>query len=212
MIPRRREPDHFRDDREDENGVCKPSCDERRPETLGRPFTQPEYPDSWCTPHGGGPDIELYDLIDYTLQVGNTGIKFVAGLTGWRESDGTARFIPGACDAAFRRAASTLAWMALVSGQTFQFLRFSLHLSIAQTAALVGETESTVEDWEDGSLPVAVSPWQCLADAALKADGRAGIAYTPLPAPDFRPRMIRIWPDIPYPVIIPPPPPPPCPC
>ena len=197
-MPVRREPDHFRDDREDERGVCR---EEGRPETFGHRHTHPEYPDSWCEPHGGGPDIELYDLIDYTLQVGNTGIKFVAGLTGWRESDGTARFIPGACAAAFRRAASTLAWMALVSGQTFQFLRLSLNLTIAQTAVLVGETDSTVEDWEDGSLPVQVSPWQTLADAALKADMRAGIAYTPLPAPDFRPRTIRIFPDIPYPAI-----------
>src|ERR1039458_8923225 len=64
-----------------------------------------------CDTPGGQPDIELYDLIDFTMQVGNTGLNFVAGLTGWRERDGTALFITGATSAAYRRAASTLAQM-----------------------------------------------------------------------------------------------------
>jgi hypothetical protein len=211
--PRRFEPDQQRDDT-DRGPDCVPD-EGRHPDfRLGDdPFArhhelQPVPP--FCEfPEGPrSPDIELYDLIDYTVQVGTTGINFVAGLTGWRESDGTALFIPGAVDAAVRRAASTLAWMALISGQTFQFLRLSLGLSVDQTAELVGVTPSTITDWEDGTLPVGVQSWQCLADAALKADGRAGITYTPLPAPDFRPRTIRIFPDVPG---APQPPAPPCP-
>jgi hypothetical protein len=172
-------------------------------------------------PHGhppflGGPtstpDIELYDLIDFSMQVGDTGIVFVAGLTGWREADGSARFLPGAQAAAYRRAASTLAQMALVSGQTFQFLRLALNLSVAQAATLCGETESTITDWEDGTLPVPVSPWQCIADAAASADQRAGITWTALPSVNLRPRRIRIYPDIPYPGVKLPPPNPCQPC
>jgi DNA-binding transcriptional regulator YiaG len=210
------EPDHYRDEREPDE--CNPREDHdhdhrREPELLGYPdpsrdFHFPFNPEPWVRP-GGLPDIELYDLIDFTMQVGNTGINFVAGLTGWRESDGTARFIPGAQEAAYRRAASTLAWMSLISGATFQFLRLALNLSVDQAAVLCGETPSTITDWEDGTLPVPVSPWQTMADAALKADSRAGITVTPLPAPNFRPRLIRIYPDIPYPVVVPPPA---CPC
>src|SRR5208282_456322 len=82
----------------------------------------------------GLPDIELYDLIDFTMPVGTLGIKFVAGLTGWRESNGTALFFPGAIAAAYRRAASTLAFMMLVNGQTFMFMRQAIDLTTAQAA------------------------------------------------------------------------------
>ena len=146
----------------------------------------------------GWPDIELYDLIDFSMQVGTTGIVFVAGLTGWRESNGTALFVPGAIEAAYRRAASTLAWMALVHGQTFQFLRVAQNLSTAQAATLCGVPPSVVSYWEDGTTPVPVSCWQSMADSACKADMRAGITVTPLPYTDMRPRRIRIYPDVPF--------------
>ncbi len=146
----------------------------------------------------GAPDIELYTLIDFQMPVGNTGIIFVAGLTGFRESDGSALFIPGAVAAAFRRAASTLAHMALVSGQTFQFLRLAQNMTTAQAAALCGVPESEVTDWEDGTTPVPPSCWQTLADAAAAADQRQGIMWTALPNVDLRPRTIRIFPDVPY--------------
>ena len=133
------------------------------------------------------------------MPVGNTGIVFVAGLTGFRESDGSAQFIPGATAAAYRRAASTLAHMALVNGQTFQFLRLAQNLSTAQAATLCGVTESEITDWEDGTTPVPPSSWQTMADSAAKADQRAGIMWTALPNVDLRPRKIRVFPDIPYP-------------
>ena len=203
--PRRQEPDHFRDDREQ---GCEP--DDREGPPSERHHFHPPDDSPTCAPQGGEADIELYDLIDFSMQVGNTGIVFVAGLTGWRESDGTARFITGAVDAAYRRAASTLAFMALISGQTFQFLRLTRDLTTAQAATLCGVTESEVIDWEDGSVPVPVSSWQYMADACTAADQRAGITWTPLPAPDFRPRKIRIYPDVPMPWTPPPPPCDPC--
>ena len=159
----------------------------------------------------GLPDIELYDLIDFTMPVGTLGIKFVAGLTGWRESNGTALFVPGAIAAAYRRAASTLAFMMLVNGQTFQFMRQAIDLTTAQAATLCGVSPSEVSDWEDGTLPVPVSCWQAMADAACKADMRAGIVWTALPFVDLRPRVIRIYPDVPLPPQ-PRPCPPPRPC
>jgi hypothetical protein len=145
----------------------------------------------------GWPDIELYDLIDFSMPVGQTGLVFVAGLTGWRESNGTALFVPGAIEAAYRRAASTLAFMALVHGQTFMFLRLAQNMSTVQAAALCGVSPSEVSDWEDGTLPVPVSCWQSMADSACKADMRAGITVTPLPYIDMRPRNIRVYPDVP---------------
>jgi hypothetical protein len=147
----------------------------------------------------GWPDIELYDLIDFTMSVGTTGIKFVAGLTGWRESNGTALFFPGAIEAAYRRAASTLAFMMLVNGQTFQFMRYAQNLSTAEAATLCGVSPSEITAWEAGTIPVPVSCWQAMADAACKADMRAGIVWTALPAVNLRPRTIRVYPDIPMP-------------
>jgi DNA-binding transcriptional regulator YdaS (Cro superfamily) len=146
----------------------------------------------------GWPDIELYDLIDFSMPVGQTGIVFVAALTGWRESNGTALFVPEAIEAAYRRAASTLAFMALANGPTFQFIRYSQHMSTAQAATLCGASPSDVTNWESGRVPVPVSCWQAMADAATKADMRASISWTPLPNADMRPRTIRIYPDIPF--------------
>lgn len=207
--PRRQEPDHFQNDSEDRD---EHDCEDEDPPSQRPHYHHESPPESHFGWHGhsGNPDIELYDLIDFSMPVGNTGIVFVAGLTGWRESDGTARFILGAVPAAYRRAASTLAWMSLINGQTFQFLRLSLNLTTAQAAVLCGESEGTVISWENGAPPIPVSPWQCLADAALTADQRAGITVTPLPAPDYRPRKIRVYPDIPGPPQPPPVPPRPC--
>ena len=146
----------------------------------------------------GWPDIELFDIIDFTMPVGQTGIKFVAELTGWRESNGTALFVPGAIEAAFRRAASTLAFMMLVNGQTFQFMRQAHHMSTAQAATLCGVSPSDVTNWEAGRVPVPVTCWQAMADSACKADMRAGITWTALPTIDLRPRVIRVYPDIPF--------------
>ena len=146
----------------------------------------------------GWPDIELYDLIDFSMPVGQTGLVFVAGLTGWRESNGTALFVPGAIEAAFRRAASTLAFMALVGGQTFQFMRYAQHMSVTQAASLCGVSPSEVTDWEAGRVPVPVTCWQSMADSAAHADMRAGISCTVPQGIDMRARTIRIYPDIPF--------------
>lgn len=194
MKPRRFEPDHYQDPNEDNS--CQPP---EPPPSSGHHISDlPPYPPTGQT-SGRSPDIELYDLIDFSMPVGNTGIVFVAGLTGFRESDGSAQFIPGATAAAYRRAASTLAHMALVNGQTFQFLRLAQNLSTAQAATLCGVTESEITDWEDGTTPVPPSSWQTMADSAAKADQRAGIMWTALPNVDLRPRKIRVFPDIPYP-------------
>lgn len=202
MKPRPQEPDHYRTDNDLQD--CNPP--EPPPSEPGHHHHSYHPPTGQVS--GRSPDIELYDLIDFSMPVGNTGIVFVAGLTGFRESDGTAQFIPGATAAAYRRAASTLAHMALVSGQTFQFLRLSQNMSTAQAATLCGVAESEVTDWEDGTTPVPPSAWQTMADAVTAADQRAGIMWTALPMVDLRPRRIRVYPDIPYPGQILPPSPP----
>jgi DNA-binding transcriptional regulator YiaG len=197
VSPRRFEPDKY--------AVPQPPGEdcERRDERHDhdphhRELSGPVYPPTGQCGPVIQPDIELYDLIDYSMPVGNTGIVFVAGLTGFRESDGTAQFITGAVAAAYRRAASTLAQMALVSGPTFQFMRLAENLSTAQAAALAGVSESEVTDWEDGTTPVPPSSWQSMADYAAQQDMRAGITWTALPAVNLRPRTIRVYPDVPY--------------
>lgn len=198
MKPVRFEPDHYQDPRDTEE--CQPAPE---PPCFPGPghlhhLHPPGYPPLGGVGYGQNPDIELYDLIDFSMPVGNTGIVFVAGLTGFRESDGTARFIVGATAAAYRRAASTLAQMSLVAGSTFQFMRLAENLSPAQAAVLCGVPESIITDWEDGTTPVPPSSWQTMADVAAKADMRAGIIWTALPNVDLRPRRIRIYPDVPY--------------
>lgn len=189
-----------------DGGVANPGVGEHYPYQRPYPYNPP-----CAVLHGDGPDIERYALIDFTMQVGNTGINFVAGLTGWRESDGSALFLPGATDAAFRRAASTLAFMSLVSGQTFLFLRTAQNLTQAQAATICGVSVGTIASWENGLTPVIITAWQTLADMACKADQRAGITWTAAAPVSFRPRTIRIYPDIPYKAPPPPPPCPPCP-
>ncbi len=197
MKPRQFEPDHYRNEAQDP-GDCEPPSKPPCAQFERREFE----PGGGQLPLGGtgySPDIELYDLIDFSMPVGNTGIVFVAGLTGFRESDGSAQFIPGATAAAYRRAASTLGHMALVNGQTFQFIRLALNMSTSQAATLCGVQESEITDWEDGSTPVPATSWQVMADAAAAADQRQGIMWTALPTVDLRPRTIRIFPDVPMP-------------
>lgn len=140
-------------------------------------------------------DVGTLDLIDYEIQVGRTGIIFVAALDGVYNPDDTATFEPLHIEWARHRAASQLACMGLVRGDTFQFLRESVPMSVADAAVLVGYTSGDVTAWEAGAT-VPVSAWQAMADYCCILDHRLGVTQMAV-QPDFRPRRIRITPNVP---------------
>lgn len=159
-----------------------------------------------CTPDV--PDIE-YLLVDFEMPVGQTGIVFVAALEARLMSWGPV-FQTVATLAAYRRAASTLAHMALISGATFEFMRQAIEFSTAQAGAFVGVSEATVQAWEAGTEPVPTNIWYLFADYVCAKDGREFCPYLTLPEQDFRARRIRVYPDVPRTGT--PQPPPDCPC
>lgn len=141
-------------------------------------------------------DIGYLKLIDYEVPVGNTGIIFVATLSGGMTPDGVALLEPIQIEWAYHRAASQLAFMGLINGDTFAFLRSSIPMTVADVATLVGYPIGDVQDWEAGVEPVPVPAWQIVADKCCQIDYRPWVTQIPV-APDFRPRRIRIHPDIP---------------
>ena len=137
-------------------------------------------------------------LVDYEMPVGNTGIVFVAALEAQMASWGPV-FSTVSTQAAYRRAGSTLAHMALVTGETFEFLRHALQMTPAQAAAYLGVTLSQIQAWEAGQEVVPTHLWYHMADRVCEVDGREFTPYMTLTEPDFRPRRIRVFPDIPRP-------------
>lgn len=141
------------------------------------------------------PERELV-LVDFEMPVGNTGIVFVAALEAQMASWGPV-FQTIATQAAYRRAASTLAQMALVHGATFEFMRHGAEYSIAGIAQFLGVSEATIEAWEAGTEVVPTNQWYLLADKICAMDGREFCPFLTLPALDLRARRIRVYPDVP---------------
>ena len=158
-------------------------------------------------------------LYDYIIQVGSTGITFVAAMAGILQSWGPV-FTPLAIRHANLRAASTLVQWGLISGDIFAFERASIQLQPQDVANILGVDLTTVEEWEADEIPVPVLMWREIATRVAKADQR----YIPtdlqvlIPPASYRGRTIRIFPNVPPPPQPPPPPqcppgkgPPPCP-
>lgn len=135
-------------------------------------------------------------LVDYYMPVGNTGFRFVAALEAQLRAWGPV-FSTIATQAAYRRAGSTLAHMALVAGSTFEFLRVSIEYTQADAAAFLGVTVPDVQSWESGVVPVPTSLWYEFATEVCRVDSRQFTPYLTLPHVDLRPRIIRVFPDIP---------------
>ncbi len=148
------------------------------------------------TPCGPTAEEVEYVLVDFEMPVGRTGIIFVAALEARLTSAGPI-FSTVATLAAYRRAASTLAHMGLVSGPTFEFMRHAIEFSTAQAGTFVGVPEATVVAWEAGSEPVPTNIWYLFADYVCAKDGREFCPYPTLPDLDFRARRVRVYPDIP---------------
>jgi hypothetical protein len=140
-------------------------------------------------------------LFDYVIQVGSTGITFQAAMAGLLQSWGPI-FQPAAIQLANLRAASTLCQWGLISGDIFAFERAAIGLSQSDVAALLNVPLVTVEEWEADELPVPRLMWQEIAARVCKADQRSLPPDLQLIMPNngaFRPRQIRIFPNVPQP-------------
>ena len=163
-----------------------------------------------CGGSGEAPEIPIA-LVDYYLPVGDTGFQFVAALQAELRSWGPV-FTTVATQAAYRRAGSTLAHMALVSGQTFLFLRLAVAYTQAQVATLLGVTVPEVQAWESGAVPIPTNLWYEMGAEVCRVDRRQFTPYPTLPGIDLRPRVVRVFPDIPLPSMPPSVDPCACPC
>ena len=135
-------------------------------------------------------------LFDLLMPVGDTGLVFTAAMPGVLQVTGTASFTPPVEHVAYLRAASTLIQIGLVRGESFAFLRYALQLTVAEVAALYGVADATVQGWEDNSIPIPVSVWNCFSHRVMLADGRI-LPVHPAICPSARPRLIRVFPNAP---------------
>jgi len=135
--------------------------------------------------------IGLFDLL---MPVGATGLIFVAAVPG-RLYEWGPTFSDPVQKAANLRAASTLVQMGLIRGESFAFLREALRLTQAEVAAMYGVPLLTVQGWENNTIEIPRNTWGCLALRVCVADGRAMLAEYAL-VMNFRPRLIRVFPNI----------------
>ena len=134
-------------------------------------------------------------LFDLLMPVGDTGLVFTAAMPGVLRVTGPS-FTPLVEHVAYLRAASTLIQMGLVRGESFAFLRYALQLTTADVATLYGVPESTVQGWEDNSIPIPPTVWNCFSQRVMVQDGRV-LPANPAINPSFRPRLIRVFPNAP---------------
>lgn len=154
-------------------------------------------------------DVGTLKLLDYAIPVGNTGIVFIAALSGYVNPNGAVSFEPIQIEWAYHRAASQISFMGLIRGDVFQFMRLSIPMTVADAATMVGYTPTDVLAWEAGAA-VPYAAWESMADYVCTIDHRPAMHAMQTGTPDFRARTIRIVPDIPMIQVPRPPGPPPC--
>ncbi len=136
--------------------------------------------------------VGLFDLL---MPVANTGLVFTAAVPGLLSLYGPV-FTELVRRAANLRAATTLVHMGLVRGESVEFIREALGLTPQQLAAISGVDLLDVSNWEANTVVVPIHVWGDLAARACLADGRTMPLHHAL-CPDWRPRLIRVFPNIP---------------
>jgi len=134
-------------------------------------------------------------LFDLLMPVGRTGLVFTAAMPGVLYEWGS-QFSDEVQRVSNLRAATTLIQMGLIRGESFRFIREALRMSQQEVATLYNVTLDTVVGWETNTIPLPLNVWACLSHRACVADLR------PLPpdraqTPDWRPRLIRVFPNAP---------------
>jgi hypothetical protein len=89
-----------------------------------------------------------------------------------------------------------MAHMGMVRGVTFQFMREGVRLTTTEAAAVVGSTVPDVDVWEAEILDIPRDVWQHFAEYVAELDHRIGLVDMQIPVVDYRPRVIRVTPDI----------------
>lgn len=136
--------------------------------------------------------IGLFDLL---MPVGATGLVFTAAMPG-RLYEWGASFTDEVHRVSNLRAATTLIQMGLIRGESLTFIREALRMSQQEMATLYGVALGTALGWENNSIPIPVNVWACLSYRACLADGRTLPADRALD-PSWRPRLIRVFPQMP---------------
>jgi DNA-binding XRE family transcriptional regulator len=129
---------------------------------------------------------------DYFMYVGTTGIVFVTTLTGTVLPSGVV-FDPSHERNALWHAASDLADMGMIDGQTLRFIREAIPWTITETASFLGVSDATVMAWEANQEVIPREMWVAVAQVVrglAQEQGPSG-PLAPHP-PDLRPRTIRI--------------------
>lgn len=134
-------------------------------------------------------------LFDFLMPVGNTGIVFTAAVPGRLYKWGPT-FTDTVKAVSRLRAASTLAQMGLVNGATVAFLRVALQLTQAELATSLGVALADVQDWETNVSEIPRLMWDEISRRVGVADGRPLPSVVACPQ-NFRPRKIRVFPNIP---------------
>lgn len=134
-------------------------------------------------------------LFDLLMPVGSTGLIFTAAMPG-RLYQWGALFSDEVQRVSNLRAATTLIQMGLIRGESVVFIREALRMSQQDMATLYGVPLETVIGWEDNSIPIPLNVWTCLSYRACLADGRTLPADRAL-SPDWRARLIRVFPNAP---------------
>lgn len=134
-------------------------------------------------------------LFDLLMPVGSTGLVFTAAMPGRLYEWGPV-FSDEVQRVSNLRAATTLIQMGLIRGESLAFIRSALRLSQQELADLYSVTLGTVVGWEDNSIPIPLNIWTCLSYRACLADGRILPADRAL-CPDWRARLIRVFPNTP---------------
>lgn len=141
-------------------------------------------------------DVGTLRMIDYTISVGRTGIRFVTALNGYLTDSGSAVIAPLEIEWANHRAASQLAFMGLIRGDVFGFMRNSVPMSVTDAAILTGYTADDVNAWEAQDIPLPAGVWEAMSDYCCTLDNR-GAPHAAQIEPNFRPRLIRIVTNVP---------------
>lgn len=132
-------------------------------------------------------------IADYAMPVGSTGIIFVSPLPATIQPLGVPMFKAQDQRIAQWHAASDLADMGLVGGQTLRFLREAIPLTVTEAGALLGVPDATITDWEAEVTPVPRNMWLAVAHEVRSLAQEYGQPMTRLDPPDFRPRVIRVF-------------------
>lgn len=132
-------------------------------------------------------------IADYFMPVGTSGIVFVSPIPALVPANNIPVFTLKDQRTAQWHAASDLADMGLIDGQTLQFIRQAIPMDVPSAAAFLGVSVPTLTDWEANTTVVPRDMWLTMAQRVRDLAQEYGPPVVALNPPDFRPRVIRVF-------------------